>query len=95
MYRMISASTFKAVYVFAMKNEPRWVCSEDSRHYQKMRESDLRLEKMAALIPTKAARSQVNKYFFAKKKATAPKKTSATKKSPSASEDECPQRGNI
>lgn len=81
--------------MFAMKNEPRWVCSEDSRHYQKMRESDLRLEKMAALIPTKAARSQVNKYFFAKKKeieakkkATAPKKTSATKKSPSASEDE-------
>lgn len=84
-----------APYVFAMKNEPRWVCSEDSRHYQKMRESDLRLEKMAALIPTKAARSQVNKYFFAKKKeieakkkATAPKKTSATKKSLSASEDE-------
>ena len=79
-----------------MKNEPRWVCSEDSWHYQKMRESDLRLEKMAALIPTKAARSQVNKYFFAKKKeeieakkkATAPKKTSATKKSLSASEDE-------
>ena len=84
-----------APYVFAMKNEPRWVCSEDSRHYQKMRERDLRLEKMAALIPTKAARSQVNKYFFAKKKeieakkkATAPKKTSATKKSLSASEDE-------
>lgn len=84
-----------APYVFAMKNEPRWVCSEDSRHYQKMRESDLKLEKMAALIPTKAARSQVNKYFFAKKKeieakkkATAPKKISATKKSLSASEDE-------
>ena len=50
---------------------------------------------MSALIHTKAARSQVNEYFFekkkeieAKKKATAPKKTSATKKSPSASEDE-------
>ena len=42
MYRMISASTFKAVYV----------------------------------------------EIEAKKKATAPKKTSATKKSPSASEDE-------
>ena len=47
------------------------------------------------IVVTKAARSQVNKYFFAKKKeieakkkATAPKKTSATKKSPSASEDE-------
>ena len=57
-----------APYVFAMKNEPRWVCSKDSRHYQKMRESDLKLEKMAALIPTKAARSQVNKYFSEKNK---------------------------
>ena len=30
-----------APYVFAMKNEPRWVCSADSRHNQKMRESDI------------------------------------------------------
>ncbi len=79
-----------APYVFAMKNEPRWVCSEDPRHYQKMRESDLKLEKMAALIPTKAALSEVNKYFSAKKqaleekkKAAAPKKTSPAKKSSS------------
>ena len=77
-----------APYIFAMKNEPRWVCSADSRHYQKMRESDLKLEKMAALIPTKTARSEVNKYFFAKKKeleakkkAAAPKKTATLKKS--------------
>lgn len=77
-----------APYVFAMKKEPRWVCSKDPRHYQKMRESDLKLEKMVALIPTKAARSEVNKYFFAKKKAleekkkaAAPKKTSPAKKS--------------
>ena len=84
-----------APYVFAMKNEPRWVCSADSRHYQKMRESDLKLEKMAALIPTKAARSQVNKYFFAKKKeleakkkAAPPQKVAATKKSSSAPKDE-------
>ena len=53
-----------------------------------MRESDLKLEKMAALIPTKTARSEVNKYFFAKKKeleakkkAAAPKKTATLKKS--------------
>jgi hypothetical protein len=77
-----------------MKNEPRWVCSEDSRHYQKMRESDLKLEKMAALIPTKTARSQVNKYFFAKKKeleakkkTTAPQKTATTKKSSKSKDD--------
>ena len=78
-----------APYEFAMKNEPRWVCSRDSRHYQKMRESDLKLEKMAALIPTKAAHSQVNKYFYerrkqneVKKKATA-SKTAVSKKSSS------------
>ena len=69
-----------APYVFAMKNEPRWVCTADSRHYQKMRESDLKLEKMAALISTKAARSEVDKYFFAKKKLEAKKKAAAPKK---------------
>ena len=57
-----------APYVFAMKNEPRWVCSENSSHFQKMRESDLKLEKMAALIPTKAARKEVNRYFAQKRK---------------------------
>ena len=50
-------------YVFAMKNEPRWVCSETPRHYQRMRESDLKLPKMAALIPNQATRTAVDKYF--------------------------------
>lgn len=77
-----------APYVFAMKNEPRWVCSEDSRHYQKMRESDLKFEKMAALIPTKAARKEVDKYFAQKKKEkettnNKKKKKSTSKKTPS------------
>ena len=58
-----------APYVFVMKNEPRWVCSADSKHYQKMRESDLKLEKMLALIPTKTARKEVDKYFAMKRKA--------------------------
>lgn len=57
-----------APYVFAMKNEPRWVCSENSKHYQKMRESDLKLEKMAALIPTKTARKEVQRYFAQRRK---------------------------
>ena len=74
-----------------MKNEPRWVCSADSRHYQKMRESDLKLEKMAALIPTKAARSEVNKYFFAKKKALEAKKKAATTKNSSKDKDNSEQ----
>lgn len=33
-----------------------------------MRESDLKLEKMAALIPTKAMRRDVDRYFMQKKK---------------------------
>lgn len=84
-----------APYVFSMKNEPRWVCSADSRHYQKMRESDLKLEKMAALIPTKTARKEVDRYFAqkkktldAKKKTTAPRKaTTAQKNSQHPSKD--------
>ena len=40
-----------AQYLFSMKKQPRWVCSENSNHYQLIRLSDLRLEKMAALIP--------------------------------------------
>lgn len=56
-----------APYMFVMKKEPRWVCTQDSRHYQKIRESDLRLEKMAALIPTKTARKAVDRYFAQKR----------------------------
>lgn len=50
-------------YEFSMKNEPRWVCMENSKHYQKMRASDLRLEKMVAKIPTKRERKAVDDYF--------------------------------
>lgn len=57
-----------APYVFSMKNTPRWVCSANSRHYKNVLESDLKLEKMAALIPTKTARKQVEQYFAKKRK---------------------------
>lgn len=67
-----------APYLFTMKNEPRWVCSENSKHYQKMRESDLKLEKMAALIPTKKARREVDRYFAQKKKTLESQKKSAS-----------------
>lgn len=52
-----------APYVFSMKSQPRWVCSENPKHYQIMRFGDLKLEKMAALIPTKKERREVDKYF--------------------------------
>ena len=58
-----------APYLFSMVNEPRWVCSSNPKHYQKMRESDLKLDKMAALIPTKAARKKVDRFFAEKRKA--------------------------
>ena len=74
-----------APYVFAMKNEPRWICSEDSKHYQKMRESDLKLEKMAALIPTKTARREVDRYFAQKKKDIESKKKATTSKKATSS----------
>lgn len=71
-----------APYLFSMKNEPRWVCSENSKHYQKMREGDLKLEKMAALIPTKKAENEVRQYFAKKRKEreTEKKKNAPSKK---------------
>lgn len=54
-----------AQYVFAMKKEPRWVCSEEPRHYQKMRQGDLKLEKMAALIPKKNSSKRGRPLFCA------------------------------
>ena len=56
-----------APFIFKMKNQPRWVCSNNSSHYQFIRESDLRLEKMQALITTKKERKEVE-LFFAKKR---------------------------
>ena len=69
-----------APYKFAMKNEPRWVCTNDSKHFQKMRESDLKLKKMAELIPTKAARKEVDKFFAQKRKEREAKKRKSTEK---------------
>jgi hypothetical protein len=56
-------------YCFVMKNQPRWVCQNDPKHYQIMREGDLKLERMAAKIPTQKARKEVDKYFAHRKKA--------------------------
>ena len=72
-----------APYVFSMKNQPRWICSENSSHYQIMRESDLKLEKMEALIPTKRERREVDRYFAEKRKEreAAKIKSSTSKKS--------------
>lgn len=52
-------------YKFIMKNEPRWVCCENPRHYQKMKKGDLMLPKMVEIIP-KASRKDVEYYFAMK-----------------------------
>lgn len=57
-----------APQTFIMKTQPRWVCSVNHSHYQRMREGDLKLEKMLALIP-KNEQKNVLKYFSDKRKA--------------------------
>lgn len=56
-------------FVFAMKKQPRWVCTADSKHYQFLRKNDLKLPNMAALV-SKADKKRVQEYFeeLAKKK---------------------------
>ena len=63
-------------YVFKMVKEPRWVCTEDSKHFQKMKETDLKLEKMASLIPSKD-RKKVDMYFLQKRMKIEEKKRKA------------------
>ena len=47
-------------YSFIMKEQPRWVCQNNPRHYQIVRKSDLRLKRMAEKI---LALDVVYKYF--------------------------------
>ncbi len=63
---LLRCSKCGAPYLFSMKKEPRWICSRNPRHFQKIRRNDLKLEKMAALIPTKAARKKVDDFFLQK-----------------------------
>ena len=49
-------------YSLSMKNEPRWVCQDNPRHYRKIRRSDLKLEKMWELVPPKTVK-EVELYF--------------------------------
>jgi len=59
-----------APYCFSIKNEPRWVCSKNPKHrWQKMRESDLKFVKMAALL-TQTEMEKVNEFFSKDKKNT-------------------------
>jgi len=84
-------------YVYNMKNSPRWVCPTCGK-FCYIREGDLRLEKMAALIPTKKERKIVDKYFSDKRKErekksppkakTTAKKSSVSKKKENEDSDQ-------
>ena len=50
-------------FVYKRKVRPRWVCSNNPKHYQYLKESDLKLEKMAALIPNKKELKAIKEYF--------------------------------
>lgn len=49
-------------YSLLMKNEPRWVCENNPRHYRKTRRSDLKLVKMWESVPKKTIK-EVESYF--------------------------------
>lgn len=49
-------------YSLSMKNEPRWVCQDNPRHYRKLRRSDMKLVKMWENVP-KLTVKEVEDYF--------------------------------
>lgn len=49
-------------YKFVMKKEPRWVCCNNAKHFQKMRRGDMMLPRMADLIP-QSVKKDVEQYF--------------------------------
>jgi len=51
-------------YSMLMKNEPRWVCENNPRHFRKIRRLDLKLVKMWEGVPKKTV-TEVEDYFKA------------------------------
>ena len=72
-------------YAFSMKKEPRWICESNPRHYQKMRESDLKLDQMKSLIPRRELKT-VEKYFSERRKER--EKKSGKKRAPKIQENQ-------
>ena len=49
-------------YSLSMKNEPRWLCENNPRHYRKIRKSDLKLAKMWEAVPQRTIK-EVESYL--------------------------------
>ena len=49
-------------FSYSMKEQPRWVCTSNRRHFRKMKKGDLMLENMMKLIP-KSEHKRLFDYF--------------------------------
>ena len=81
-------------YSLLMKNEPRWVCENNPRHYRKIRRSDLKLVKMWESVPKKAIK-EVESYFdkLAKNKESGKPSKPKKKASPSKAKSKSSKQG--
>ena len=81
-------------YSLLMKNEPRWVCENNPRHYRKIRRSDLKLVKMWESVPKKTIK-EVESYFdkLAKNKESSRPSKPKKKASPSKAKSKSSKQG--
>ena len=81
-------------YSLSMKNEPRWVCENNPRHYRKIRRSDLKLVKMWESVPKKTIK-EVESYFdkLAKNKGSGKPSKPKKKASPSKAKSKSSKQG--
>lgn len=57
-----------SAFIYSRKKQPRWICTKNPKHYQILRESDLKLEKMLELIPSKKELAEIKKYYDLQRK---------------------------
>ena len=60
-----------------MDNEPRWICTKNTGHFQKVSSRDLRFSDM---FPTNSIRKKVERYLNNKEKTTKQQQLKANKK---------------
>ena len=66
-----------APYKLNMDNEPRWICTKNTGHFQKVSSRDLRFSDM---FPTNSIRKKVERYLNNKEKTTKQQQLKANKK---------------
>ena len=59
---VLRCSKCGSLYCFEMKKQPRWVCTQNPRHYQIVRQKDFKLPRMAAML-SKSERKAADHYF--------------------------------